>query len=471
MRLIGCFILFLAILNFNINFINAQNRITPPGQVKTPKKEKETTVKSNKPSSKKTSTNKPAASNIETINGITVKWNGATPKQKAAITELLKNMVFVEGGDFVMGSTQLGANEKEIPPHLVSVNSFWIDKYEVTKGLWDAIMEDNYELSFTVYYGFNISDTSVIRIKDNNYPIIIHSYDEDWEKLLKFINKLNTLTGLNFGLPTEAEWEYAARGGKFSQGYKYSGSSNLDDVAWHDGNSNHLIHPVGTKQPNELGLYDMSGNVMEWTSDLYRDDYNSSPEEDEYINTSRGGYYWRSDCHVTVRYYGDVDGGMVGVRLILKTNVSSPNTNDFHDFNYGLKDQVKEEQIKLIPIDKTIVQKDAPIGEVMRRDIFFKTNSSIVREQEMNKIADLVQYLYNHSNTIITITGYEDKGTGSISDIQRLAAQRAQSVANLLNRYDIPEDRIIVKTMGDDMYMPYPDIEQNRVAICIAEAK
>jgi formylglycine-generating enzyme required for sulfatase activity len=161
-------------------------------------------------------------------------------------------MVFVQGGTFIMGCTDEQGNDcknDEIPRHAITVSSFNIGKYEVTQRQWKLIMNGN-----------NPSQN-----KGDNLPVEYVS----WDEVQEFIFRLNNLTGKQYRLPTEAEWEYAARGGNKSQSYKYSGSNNLTNVAWYDGNSNGLTHPVGTKLPNELGIYDMSGNVFEWCSDWY----------------------------------------------------------------------------------------------------------------------------------------------------------------------------------------------------------
>ena len=221
-------------------------------------------------------------------------------------------MVFVEGGTFNMGCTSEQGTEcwdNENPKHSVTLSSFSIGKYEVTQGQWIALM------------GSNPSG-----VKNDNYPVDLVSGNDAQE----FIRRLNAATGKNYRLPTEAEWEYAARGGVKSKGYKYSGSNNLSDVAWIDVNSNtngsKSIHPVGTKQPNELGIYDMSGNVWEWCGDWY-DEYPASPQHDpagplsgSYILTRGGCYFsearqcrvaFRSYSHSSSRYKGH------GFRLLL----------------------------------------------------------------------------------------------------------------------------------------------------------
>lgn len=147
-----------------------------------------------------------------------------------------------------------------------------------------------------------------------------------WNDCQEFIKKLNLLTGLQFRLPTEAEWEYAARGGNMSRGYKYSGSNSIDDVAWYSGNSSSTTHPIGTKHANELGLYDMSGNVNEWCSDWYGR-YNSLLQTNPtgpttgYHRVFRGGscYYIARNCRVSVRngIYPDYRDSGIGFRLAL----------------------------------------------------------------------------------------------------------------------------------------------------------
>ena len=200
-------------------------------------------------------------------------------------------MVAVKGGTFTMGATSeqgSDAYSNEKPTHKVTLSDYMIGKTEVTQELWKAVM------------GSNPSN-----FKGNNLPV----ENVSWHDCQKFIKKLNSLTGLNFRLPTEAEWEYAARGGNKSKGFKYSGSNNIGSVAWYTSTTNDSgTKPVATKSPNELGLYDMSGNVWEWCSD-WCGDYSSSSQTNPKGPSSgsyrvfRGGSWgaYAGDCRVSIR--------------------------------------------------------------------------------------------------------------------------------------------------------------------------
>ena len=216
-------------------------------------------------------------------------------------------MVKVEAGSFNMGATPEMENphEDEKPVHRVTLtNNYYIGKYEVTQALWKIVM------------GSNPSNS-----KGDNLPVEKVS----WNDCQKFISKLNKLTGKSFRLPTEAEWEYAARGGNKSRGYQYSGSNTIGDVAWYDGNSGSKTHAVGTKQPNELGAFDMNGNVWEWCQDWFNR-YSSSPQTNPIGAVSgscrvyRGGSWCYSGyCRCSCRFDGTPDfrNGDLGLRLVL----------------------------------------------------------------------------------------------------------------------------------------------------------
>ena len=219
-------------------------------------------------------------------------------------------MINVKGGTFPMGATseQQNSNDDEKPVHSVTLSDYYIAETEVTQALWQAVMGSNPS-------NFN---------GDNNPVEGVSYYD-----CITFINKLNTLlanqlpAGRKFRLPTEAEWEYAARGGNQSKGYQYSGSNTLSDVAWYADNSGRKTHPVKQKQPNELGIYDMSGNVYEWCSDWYGS-YSLSAQTNP-TGPSSGSYrvlrggswtYIAQYCRVADRSY---------------------NTPDYRYDNYGLR--------------------------------------------------------------------------------------------------------------------------------------
>ncbi|MBL7816926.1 MAG: SUMF1/EgtB/PvdO family nonheme iron enzyme [Saprospiraceae bacterium] len=176
-------------------------------------------------------------------------------------------MVLVKGGTFKMGSNDY---TDEQPIHDVTLNDFYIGKYPVTQKQWQAIMGDN-----PSYF------------KGETLPVECVS----WEDCQVFIKKLNEKTGKTYRLPTEAEWEYAARGGNQSKGYTYSGSNDVKSVAWFTENSDSKTHPVGQKQANELGIYDMSGNVWEWCSDWYDENYYKNSPSQNPKGPSTGSFW------------------------------------------------------------------------------------------------------------------------------------------------------------------------------------
>ena len=215
-------------------------------------------------------------------------------------------MVFVEGGTFQMGATSEQGSDAEAdekPVHSVTLSDFYMGKYEVTQAQWKAVMGKN-PSHFT---------------GDDNLPVERVS----WEDVQEFIQKLNTLTGKTYRLPTEAEWEYAARGGKKSQGYKYAGSNTVRGVAWYGENSGNQTHPVGQKQPNELGLYDMSGNVWEWCQDRYG--YYRSSSQTNPIGPTSGSY--------RVLRGGSWNNFAISFR-VSNRNKKSP---DYRDSNFGFR--------------------------------------------------------------------------------------------------------------------------------------
>ncbi|HWB64843.1 MAG TPA: formylglycine-generating enzyme family protein [Chitinophagales bacterium] len=215
------------------------------------------------------------------------------PSTYEVVQSIEANMVSIPGGSFTMGCANDDDTDCyywEKPAHVVTVGNFYIGKYPVTQREWEAIVGPN------KYSYRNCPDCPVENVS--------------WYDAQVFINKLNQLTGNNYRLPTAAEWEYAAGGGTHSHGYKYAGDNDINKVAWYSKNSGQKTQPVGQKKPNELGLFDMCGNVWQWCSDWFNDKYYSNSPANNPTGATRatyrclrGGSWWSEakDCRVVNR--------------------------------------------------------------------------------------------------------------------------------------------------------------------------
>ena len=247
-------------------------------------------------------------------NGLHVNVSGISPLQKEALTSMLNKMLLVEGGDFIMGNDynnidyfteqdSLGRN-----PHSVNLSNFYISKYELTQQEWEA---------------FFPLEGKCIEFGENKAIDML-----SWEDAQSFCDTLSSITGLDISLPTEAQWEYAARGGQKSRGYIFSGHTfDIREVAWTSYDELTSSHEVGGKRSNELGLYDMTGNVSEWCKDYYAEydtafTINPQGPQTGMYKVIRGGDFRIQnfyDMKVTTRYYASpfVNRKATGLRLVI----------------------------------------------------------------------------------------------------------------------------------------------------------
>ena len=243
--------------------------------------------------------------------------NNTTSKvETITVNGILFNMVKVDGGTFQMGATEgQPVGDVNTPVHQVTVSSYSIGQTEVTAELWQAVMGSS---------PYSNNNEFVHAVADK-LPVVHVS----WNDCNTFIQKLNMLTKKKFRLPTEAEWEFAARGGNKTHGYVYSGGNELDLVAWHGDNSSNHLHPVASKVPNELNIYDMSGNATEYCSDFYGE-YSSEPQTNPQ-GPSSNQYMYR------VLRGGDAERmGKSNYAVSARGYVNQGSPNDFQGFRLAL---------------------------------------------------------------------------------------------------------------------------------------
>lgn len=231
-------------------------------------------------------------------------------------------MNYIKGGTFYMGASaeqRSMAFDDELPLHQVTLKSFYMGQTEVTQALWNAVMGEDFTPTRDTLHRWNPKIG-----EGDTYP----AYYVSWNDCMTFISKLNAKTGQRFSLPTEAQWEYAARGGKFKNTFLYSGGDTLDDVAWYYNNSGNVLHGVGSKYPNSLGLYDMTGSVWEWCSDWYAPYQGTSltnpagpTSGEERVNRGGGWKDFQRSCRVSARSSNSPDEPYpdLGLRLVLGT--------------------------------------------------------------------------------------------------------------------------------------------------------
>ena len=248
----------------------------------------------------------PSGRHVDEVRAAQRRLSAEAARQRILV-QVTAQMVRIEGGPFTMGCQGgffSACNADEKPAHQVRVSSFEVSKYEVTQEVWAAVMEENPS---------HFQDCPQCPVEQVS-----------WEDVQAFLQKLNA-GDARYRLPSEAEWEYAARGGTQSQGYEYAGSDSPNTAAWYRENSGERTHPVGQKQANELGLYDLSGNVFEWVQDCWSETYQGAPSD---------GQAWaRGDCGRRVLRGGSWDLKPRYLRSAFRNGV----TADLQDYGLGFR--------------------------------------------------------------------------------------------------------------------------------------
>ncbi len=359
------------------------------GEIKRPQTPAKQNSSQNKPAPKPKSTSK------------------TTEQRQRILDNLINNMVYVEGGTFMMGATAEQGNDafdSEKPVHMVTLSPFFISKYEVTQEEWIAVMGKHMDRQYR--QGAKLPEEYV-----------------SWDDCQAFIQKLNKLTNMDFRLPTEAEWEFAARGGNKSRGYKYAGSNDPSIVAWSSNNSNGMCQKVGQKMPNELGLYDMSGNVAEWCQDWYGR-YNNGTftnptgPSDGVERIRRGGHFSfsASYCRITERSSAPQDNrglSPIGFRLArwvgkAAGNMNKKNSNKPKSHTID-KNKLTSNGIKIV-FSSNVPSASLYIDDVLlgKVETYYLKEGSHILKLEAKGYITLKKCIYIEKNNVIYVDMIEE---------------------------------------------------------------
>jgi formylglycine-generating enzyme len=381
---------------------------------------------------------------------------GVSYAQRAKVQ--MPEMIRVEGGTFTMGNDLGGDDEK--PVHKITITGFYFGKYEVTnrdfKKFVDATgYKTDAEQPDSVNFKHGLpprgANNGTWKMDSKGMPL--PSSDSmkpvgniSWNDANAYLKWLSEETGKQFRLPTEAEWEYASKGGNKSKGFTYAGGNNLGEVAWFAGNAENHAHTIGQKLPNELGIYDMSGNIQEWCSDWYGETYYKvSPDKDpkgpeiSKGKILRGGSWGSLDTRMRVTY----------------RNRSFP-YNSALDFGFrpAITDEEAVKKAAEKPVENDVMKDFDTKGFVDIYGIYFDVNKYKVKPESMAAINQILKYLQDHPSVRIMIEGHTDI-TGNAEKNQILSENRAKSVKAELVKKGIADNRM--ETIGYGTSKPVAD--------------
>jgi formylglycine-generating enzyme required for sulfatase activity len=379
---------------------------------------------------------------------ISVLGMGTIFAQKPTMS--MPSMIHVEGGTFMMGNSS--GNKDEQPAHKVTLTSFYFGKYEVTYNdfkkfadatgyLTDAEKPDSVRLKHGlpprgIYNGSWKVDMSgsPVPLADSINPV----RNISWFDAVEYLNWLSKETGKKFRLPTEAEWEFAAKGGNSSKGYKYAGGNNLGDVAWFAGNSGKQSHTIGRKMPNELMIYDMAGNIREWCADWYSDTYfQISPAVDPagpekgVQRVLRGGFWGSEEERMRISY----------------RNSEFPyNSAQGFGFRPAMTDEAAIIKAEAKPEPDPMKDLDTK-GFIDIYGINFDIGKSIVKAESFPVVEQITNYLKKNPSVKIMIEGHTDN-TGKDASNLTLSEKRAQSIKAEIVKRGIDAGRMETQGFG-----------------------